>query len=263
MQVSGIDLIFKAIDEALMKDHWLIALDRDGTLVPYAPRPEEAVVDDKLRALIATLCASPRAKVAVISARSAAQLKGDFDGVGAILAGNYGMEVVFPERECIHPGALNAVPALKTVRDDLSEQIDLEGGAILEDHGYSLCLHWHNVPPEKRDDLHATVLILADMHKDAKFRRLPTSYEVLPNMQWDKGLAFQFIAENIEQFGEDPMYFFAGDTTADSPAFVWTNERGGISIRVGEGDELGARYRVDKPTDLHDILEYVARRLIL
>jgi trehalose 6-phosphate phosphatase len=253
--------IFHAIDDALTKGNWLIALDRDGTIVPYADRPEEARVDESLKNLIADLCALQGVTVAIISARSAAQLKGDFDGSGAILAGNYGLEVLFPDgTECIQPHALNAVPLLKTVRDDLSEKLDLDDGPILEDHGYSLCLHWQNVPIAQRDNLHAAVVSIADRFPDLIFRRLPSSYEVLPNIPWDKGSGLSFIASNAPGHTEERMHFFAGDTMADSPGFVWTNERAGISIRIGAGDNLGARFRLDTPAELHEVLEYIARR---
>lgn len=253
--------IYHAIDDALTKSNWLIALDRDGTIVPYASRPEEARVDKKLKGLIADLCALPAVSVAIISARSAAQLKGDFDNSGAILAGNYGLEVLFPDgTECIQPYALNAVPLLKTVRDDLSESLDLNGGTILEDHGYSLCLHWQNVPPAQQEQLHACLSSTAGKYPDLIFRRLPSSYEVLPNIPWDKGFGLSFIASNVPGDNETRMHFFAGDTMADSPGFVWTNERAGISIRIGAGENLGARFRLDTPEELHEVLEYITRR---
>jgi trehalose 6-phosphate phosphatase len=254
--------VFEAIDSALQVEEWLIALDRDGTLVPYANRPEEAIVTDKTRRLIGDLCARRGIRVAIISARSSAQLRGDFDGVEAILAGNYGMEVVLADgTECIQPYALSAVPDLKEVRDELSEKLDLENGLILEDHGYSLCLHWHNVPISRREELHSAIVESADRFPQLKFRRLPTSYEVLPNIPWDKGFGLSFIDASIGGDFEGRVRFFGGDTEADSPAFEYVNDRGGISVRVGkDGELLRAQFNVDTPEALHEVLEYIARR---
>jgi trehalose 6-phosphate phosphatase len=254
--------LYYAINDALETEDWLIALDRDGTIVPYANRPEEAIVTPKLKALIADLCARRGMRVAIVSARSAAQLQGDFDSVGAILAGNYGMEVVLTDgTECIQPYALNAVPDLKTARDELAELIDFAEGAILEDHGYSLCLHWHNVALSNRDAVHSAVLSTADRLPQLKFRRLPTSYEVLPNIPWDKGLGLSFIDSVAGGKSDSRHLFFAGDTDADSPGFEYVNGRGGISVRVGpSSDFLRARFQVDTPEDLHAVLEYIARR---
>lgn len=253
--------LFGAIDQALSKSQWLIALDRDGTIVPYADRPEEAVVDEKLRSLLEDVSAAVGIDVAIISARSSAQLRGDFDGVGAILAGNYGMEVNFPDgKECILPAALDMVPMLKTARDELFERIDTHMGAILEDHGYSLCLHWHQVPPKKRDELHSVVKTTSEQFPGLIFKQMPTSYEVFPGFAWDKGNALEFIASNLNVGSDQRFYFFAGDTTSDTPAFEWIDKHGGISIRVGPDENLGAQHRLDSPEDLHAVLEYVAQR---
>lgn len=254
--------ICKAIDSALNVDDWLIALDRDGTLVPYANRPEEAKATDKIKRLLSDLCARQGFRVAIISARSSAQLKGDFDDCGVILAGNYGMEVLLADgTECIQPYALSAVPDLKEARDELCESIDLQNGSILEDHGYSLCLHWHNVPISRRDEVHRAVLAAADRFPQLTFRKLPTSYEVLPNIPWDKGFGLSFIDSSIGGGKGERMRFFAGDTEADKPAFEYVNERGGISVRVGkDGERLSARFNIESPDVLHDILEYIARR---
>lgn len=257
--------LLRQVDALLEFDRLLIALDRDGTLVPYANRPEEAIVTDSLRRLMADLCARRGVSVAVLSARSAAQLRGDFDGTGVVLAGNYGMEVVLADgTECIQPYALNAVPTLKEARDELSERIDLMGGSILEDHGYSLCLHWHNVEPARRDEVHRAVSFAADKYRDLRFRRLPTSYEVLPSLPWDKGFGLSFIDSSTAR-GASPDskrgLLFAGDTESDTPAFLYVNDRKGVSIRVGcDGALLGANYCVPEPADLHDVLEYIARR---
>ncbi len=253
--------VYEEIDKALAGGDWLLALDRDGTLVPYANRPEEATVGAQLRGLIADLCAGSGMHVAIVSARSTAQLRGDFDSLGAILAGNYGMEVLFPDgRELIQPPALNAVPKLKTVRDELSEKVDLKSGAILEDHGYTLCLHFQNVDRSRLDEIHAAVNEMAVQFSDLTFKRLPTSYEVLPNMHWDKGCGLSFIDSVLTGDQQTRRRFFAGDTAADTPGFVWTNSHGGISIQVGSGDSLGATHRLDTPEELHFVLDYISKR---
>jgi trehalose 6-phosphate phosphatase len=257
--------LLQAVDELLKHDELLIGMDRDGTLVPYANRPEEAVVTDALRRLVADLCARHGLVVAVLSARSAAQLRGDFDNASIVMAGNYGMEVVLPDgTECIQPYALSAVPMIKEVRDDLSELLDLENGLILEDHGYSLCLHWQNVPISRRDEVHRAISTTSDRFRDLKFRRLPTSYEVLPNIPWDKGFGMSFVdASTTRGVTTDAKrgLLFAGDTESDSPAFDYVNEHGGVSIRIGgDGDRLRAQHWLSDPSELHELLEYITQR---
>lgn len=251
--------ILREFDSALAgATRWFIALDRDGTLVPYAPRPEMALVDAELEELMTELVACDQLHVAVLSARSVAQLRGDFRQKRLILAGNYGMEVRFPDgRMAIHPEALRAVPYLKLVRDELASVLDLNGGIILEDHGYSLCLHWQQVPISLRTELHNAVTAIADDFPRVHFRRLVSSYEVLPNIPWDKGLAMAFIDANLPAEDSSRFYFYAGDTEADAPAFQWVDSQGGISVRVGGEDSLGARFHVREPRELRQALRYL------
>lgn len=272
--------VYNAVKE-LSSAPCLIALDRDGTLVPYTSRPEEAQVTQDLRDTVYGLAEQPGCNVAIVSARSVAQLRADFDCSRLILAGNYGLEVMFPDGELfVHPRALDSVAIMKEVRDELFVSMDHRNGAILEDHGYSLCLHWHRVPLAFREQLHAAVVSVADRYPQMQFRTLPTSYEVLPDFHWDKGMAVAAIdrklrsesgdewwhhndSENgdVEDAGLPRAYFFAGDSHADTPAFIWINQRNGISVRVGEPELLGARFAVNEPADLHKLLNYFRRSL--
>jgi trehalose 6-phosphate phosphatase len=262
--------IHKALDR-LSLENCLIALDRDGTLVPYSERPEEAQVTPEIRELIHALAERPGVHVALISARSVAQLQSDFDYRRVILAGNYGLEVLLTDGSSIvQAQAIDAVPFLKTVRDELFASLDRTSNAILEDHGYSLCLHWHRVPLSHRDALHLAVSEVISRHRRVRFRKLPTSYEVLPAFTWDKGMALAAICDHLgiggngddrgARYATSTPLFFAGDSDADSPAFEWINARNGISIRVGVPDLLGAQFSVPDPADLHKMLVYVNQR---
>jgi trehalose 6-phosphate phosphatase len=246
--------VYDALKE-LSSGNCVIALDRDGTLVPYADRPEEAQVTPELREVLHKLAAEPGVYVAIVSARSVAQLRADFDSSKIILAGNYGVEVMLPDgRFLVQPQAVDAVPSLKAVRDDLFTRIDRRCGAILEDHGYSLCLHWHRVPLSQREQLHDAVRQVADLYPSVRFRTLPTSYEVLPDFAWDKGMALASIDSYLET---DASFFFAGDSHADTPAFRWIDEHDGVSVRVGLPERLGAQFTVPEPAALHGLLAYL------
>lgn len=250
--------LFHALDTAVQAPRVLIALDRDGTLVPYAPRPELAVMHEDLANLVCKVSQQPGVDVAVISARSIAQLQGDFGNTDLILAGNYGLEILFPDtRLCVHDGARKAVSTLKTVRDTLAGRINLRSGIILEDHGYSLCLHFQALPDQARKQLRQSVEEMIDEFPQARFRRLATSYEVLPPINWDKGLALDFIVSKIPADGQKRFYFYAGDSEGDLPAFDWIAAHGGISVRIGGSGSLGAQFHLPSTDHLRDILQHI------
>jgi len=269
------DQVARAIVALAQGKHLLFGIDRDGTLVAYADRPEVAVLHPYVHALMCKLADCPNVTAAVVSARSTAQLRGEFDEQKLILAGNYGLEICYPQRSTngtLHKSAAKALkqtntkaahsaPTLKAARDELAVLIRAETAAILEDHGYSLCLHWHTVPTEMRPNLHRLVADIAKKFPDLHWRAQPTSYEVLPALDWSKASALAAIAGTIAATsatvsagtdaaahdataddstpllgGQNTMplaYVFIGDSAADEPAFAWVNERNGISVKVG------------------------------
>jgi trehalose 6-phosphate phosphatase len=238
-----------------------MALDRDGTLVPYAERPELASMPENLSHLLSKISEKPGMHVAIVSARSLAQLRGDFRQSNLILAGNYGLEILFPDGNlCVHPQAQIAVPAVKEIRDSLATQIGLNRGAILEDHGYSLCLHYQSADHELREQLRQTVDKLAADFPDLQFRKLPTSYEVLPAIGWDKGAALQLIDAKLPTRGQTRSYFYAGDSEADVPAFSWVDARQGVTIRIGGTNSLGAQFHLASTEQLRLTVEYAYER---
>ncbi len=253
---SVIGEILASLAPVLNERKLFIGLDRDGTLVPYADRPEDARVDQSLYDLVTELCRQSGVRLGIISARSVAQLRGDFDAKRLFLAGNYGMEICSPKGEfLIQPMALDAVPTLKEVRERLAHLTSSTIKAILEDHGYSLCLHWHTVNSDQRQIVHDIVGQLKEEFTRVQFLTMPTSYEVKPKMPWTKGsaLAQIFAQEQADLANAYPIY--AGDSEADEAAFAWVNSHQGTSIKVGAGEfDTCSKYQLSDTTALRILL---------
>ncbi|HEY9756833.1 MAG TPA: trehalose-phosphatase [Oculatellaceae cyanobacterium] len=231
-----VENILHIIKEQYVERDVFIGLDRDGTIVPYAERPEDAKVDQDLSSLLDALVKKPGLRVGIISARSIAQLRSDFDSKKLFLAGNYGMEISSPQGDVfIQPFALDAVPALKDLRDRMASAITDLAGVILEDHGYSLCLHYHRVASELLPRLHELMANLKQRFNALLFTQLTTSYEVKPLTPWSKGEALDQIFKTYQKTLKDSFVFYAGDSPPDEPAYSWANARGGVSLKVGDG----------------------------
>lgn len=256
----------------MLDQHLFIGLDRDGTLVPYADRPEKAIPEPRLISTLFKLAAMPQVTIAVVSARSVALLQADFGDKQLILAGNYGLEIFFPgdisgagalvkgPTMIVQNEAARVVSQLKQVRDNLAWLAEPGRDAILEDHGLSLCLHWHTVPQSALSELHDAVNATKNQFAQLMFRRLPTSYEVLPGFPWDKSCALDILEEKLILRRDRCFYLFAGDSPADEPAFVWVNKRHGVSIKVGKGAFLScANYFLPDPATFADLLEKLSQ----
>lgn len=240
--------------------------DRDGTLAPISLDPDNAPVTTEARNLLQELSLCSNVTVALVSARSCRQLREDVGDNDTIVAGNYGMEIIAPNHgHFIHPKALAASQKLSKMRQFLTDTLSPDKEIIVEDHGLSLCVHWHLA----RLDIIEKVLLLMEKLKsentDLWFRRLPTSMEILPPFEWNKAMAMDqmlTMIENNEQTG-NWFYFFAGDSILDEPLFEWVNAQGGISIKVGRQEPSTAQYAVDSPSELLEtVSEMVALRQI-
>ncbi len=227
-----------------------IAFDRDGTLVPYADRPENALLDAEVHEHLRALAIMPGVIAGIVSARSMALLRSEFDFQRLFIAGNYGLETALPKETAkVNEIAKFAEETLKKARNMLAPLARPEINAILEDHGYSLCVHWHTVPVESRQALHQHVEQVSKEHPDLLVRAQPTSYEFLPNVQWDKGRALEALDQLVPPDGPR-AYVFIGDSPPDEPAFKWVNDRGGVTVRVGSGGtNTCSKYQVGDTTE--------------
>jgi trehalose-phosphatase len=246
---------------------YILFIDRDGTLVPISSVPAEALLPQATADLVSSLAAPPQGYVVIVSARGLAGLKAEFDASKLVLAGNYGLEISFPSgRQIIHPDAAAALPELAEVSNILKQEIETNPLLLLDDHNYSLCLHYHRVPSELHDGLHANMEALANRFARLKFRKLPTSIEVVPPVVWDKGYALDLIAEEINteirsglkdnvNAPINPLYMAFGDSHADEPMFAWVNSKHGLSFNVGSRESSEAIALLEDPADLYDFLQ--------
>lgn len=252
-----IERITEEYFEALEHGHLLLSFDRDGTLVPIADHPTAAVIDPEVSTLLGRISMQPNITIAIVSARGIASLKRDFKSPKIILAGNYGMEIQFANGETlVQPQAEKAVARLKEALQTLMLWAGTIDGAIVEDHGYSLCLHWHAVSVDNRPRVQAGMAQINSLFPDLQIRVLPTSYEILPPFDWNKGMALEQIAARIKD-PEIPLYCsFAGDSPADEHGFQWVNSQDGMSIRVGSaGAQTCSRFQLSDTTHTRALLD--------
>ena len=232
-----------------------IILDRDGTLVPYSPTPELAFLPPLTKTVLNDIVDQNQGQVAVVSARGLKGLVDEFDQDKQILAGNYGLEISFPSAKPVLPivSLIQSVDSLR-LAEELAVIVKRYPQLILDNHVYSLCLHYHLLPPHQCSHVEALVDEIEKHFPSLTFRRLPTSYEIVPTVKWDKGDALEQIARELGPQAKDIVYLTFGDTEADEPMYNWVNARKGISFNVGERDDSQALGRLDSAEDVYTFL---------
>lgn len=244
--------------EKLVEKPLFVALDRDGTLVPICEKPELAILKDKDKITITALAKCPKVAVAIVSARSTEKLKSDFSEQNIILAGNYGLEILYPNgKSFLHPQAELCRTAIRDLKQDLLAQLPPQLPYILDDHTFSLCLHYHQLALEHRPTITQRAEELSSKYSEILLKYLPTSLEFLPEINWSKADGLEEIL-NYYNFGpEFHLSIYIGDSSADEPAFSWTNARKGISILIGKENigSTAAAYNLSSPEATMTFLE--------
>lgn len=231
-------------------------LDRDGTLVPIADNPKEAILSSSTSNVLRQLSSRLSKRIAIVSARSLNMLAAECDPREFILAGNYGLEMSFPSGQvCIHPEVQKVHSLLSEVRVELAQLADYDTRLFVDDHQYSFCLHFHKVATAERHIIHSQMHELEQKYPSLVFRALPTSYEILPSIKWNKASALQAILGKLSLSADDFLCMAFGDSLADEPMFQWVNRHHGLSFRVGECQSTEANSLLNAPSDVVDFLE--------
>ncbi|MBZ0188964.1 MAG: hypothetical protein K8F91_22155 [Candidatus Obscuribacterales bacterium] len=191
------------------RNQLFLAFDRDGTLVPYADHPDKAVMDQDLKNVLAGLAGLPEVDVAIVSARSIKALERDFDSADKInLAGNYGLEIRLGDGgDFMEPSVVEALPELKEIMRALQPLTAEATGGILEDHGLSLCLHWHKVDESRMSLVREVVESIKQSLSCVRFHSYPTSFEFIADVDWTKADGLSVLEERLRLKEKDSFYF--------------------------------------------------------
>lgn len=232
----------------LHKKNWLLVSDRDGTLAPYTVDPAASRMPASTVKTLAALAELPDTHVALLSARSITFLLTDIGDAPITLAGSYGTEILYPDKQRItEPDVLPFKNAFELLRVKLREILPA-ARTIIDDNELSICLHYHLTPPEMMPEVEREVDKIATEIPLLRRRRMATSVEFLPDFDWDKGRGLARVAEHFNLADDkDTFFLFAGDTEADEPGFEYVLSRGGTAVRVGNQFSGHKDYSCDNP----------------
>ncbi|NNN07318.1 MAG: trehalose-phosphatase [Elusimicrobia bacterium] len=232
----------------------LLLLDFDGTLCPLRRRPELAHLTAAQRALLRALNQG-RGRVAVVSGRSVEDLHKRVATRGLVYVGSFGLQSSGPDWRWAHPRAHAARPALRAFAGRLRLMFSDVPGALIEFKGSGICVHRRGVPPAhdarfERRLRRARAVAPAGL----RWRRGPLSWEVAPDVAWDKGRAALALWRRFDR----PFLLAIGDDRPDEPMLRAARARG-AALRVGAG-RSAARVRLKNPAAVWRFLRTLAER---
>jgi trehalose 6-phosphate phosphatase len=227
-------------------------LDFDGTLVELAERPDAIVVGERLPAVLARLHERLDGRLAIVSGRSAAQVRDFLGASGMTVVGSHGLEFLFADGRAATDGAPAALPQVRAEMVRLAAQWE---HVLVEDKPLGAVLHYR-LCPEAEDSCVALARDLAERHG----LHLQTGKMMIEVRAagGDKGTAIRRLMDEPDMRGTRPV--FIGDDDTDEPALVVAEALGGAGVLVGPDRATAARYRLPSASAVVDWLEEAAKQ---
>jgi trehalose 6-phosphate phosphatase len=167
------------------------------------------------------------------------------------------MEIRGPDIQEVHAEAAAARPVLQQVLDTVEPRLAAIPGAIAEDKGLTLSIHYRMVARDRVAEVQAITREAVAAHGDLRITAGKEVLEVRPRVDWHKGRAVEFLLERFAPAAGVPVLYFGDDTTDEDAFRVLLDRDGGEGIRVvdGETGTTAARSFVRDPGEVAQVLE--------
>ncbi|MEL6464703.1 MAG: trehalose-phosphatase [Pseudomonadota bacterium] len=226
-----------------------VFLDFDGTLVDLAPTPDAIHIPDALPGLLHALSDRTVGALALVSGRAVVDLANWLPDYTGLIVGGHGAE-------WRRDGTLRArVDLSQDHLDVLSDAARAFAGThpalLLEEKPTGLVLHYR-AQPNLHDKVTQFTDHLSQTHDQFEAHPAKMAVEMRPRGV-GKDLALADLMDMPAFAGRVPVMI--GDDTTDEPALAWVQARGGVAIKVGQGDTV-ANHRLPDPDAVRATLHH-------
>ena len=243
------------------KKNVLLLLDFDGTLAPLMGRPDQAKLPPAVKRSLERLSKSRRIDIGIVSGRGLKDLMKLAGLKGIYYAGNHGLEIKSPKKLFIHPSSKKYRPYIKKIESTLRRGVSGIKGAIVEDKGICLSLHYRLVAAKDIPKLRSIFKdICAPYIKSGRIKVTTGKkiFEIRPPVPWHKGKAVKMIEKITRKKGG--LKVFIGDDLTDEDAFK-ALKKTDFPIRVVRKKSSNARYYLKNPGEVERLIMKITKIL--
>jgi trehalose 6-phosphate phosphatase len=232
-------------------DRLAVFLDYDGTLTPIVSHPEDAWLADSMRETLREVAGC--VPVAILSGRDLDDVRGRVLVDGIVYAGSHGFDIAGAGGLRRELGAAY-LPVLDKAETELREALDDISGAQLERKHFSVAAHYRNVIESDAFRVALAADAVAARHHELRRIDGKKVYELLPDINWNKGKAVLWLLETLGLESPNTLPIYIGDDRTDEDAFRALEKRG-VAILVSEQPHVtAARYSLNNPEEVERFL---------
>ena len=250
----------EAIRRIARSHHVLLLFDFDGTLCPFHADSSTVWLSDERREQLLALATT--ATIAIVSGRRLDDVRRRAGlPMSTFCAGLHGLEIEGGGDQFVHPDASSATDLLSSLEGTLARALGGLSGVFVESKTIALVVHFRSATDAVAARARDEVLAVAQPHVEGgRLRVMPGAgmLELLPNIDWNKGNAVDWIHERVRAHHPDVTAVYVGDDVTDEDAFRALRNHG---LSIAASDRVkGADYRIDGPDDVGRLIAMLAER---
>ncbi|XP_075657874.1 putative trehalose-phosphate phosphatase 3 [Castanea sativa] len=265
---------FDEIKRVAHEKQMVVFLDYDGTLSPIVNDPDRAFMSNAMRSAVRKV--GKHFPTAIVSGRSRDKVFQFVRLNNIYYAGSHGMDISTPSVSLYYGNhkhqtrtidekgnemvnfcpAQKFLPRIQTIKVMLQEITRGIKGAMVEDNKFCLSVHFRCVNEDEKVDS------AMKCYKDFHISEGKEVMEIRPNINWDKGLALQYILDNLGfENSSKVLPIYIGDDKTDEDAFKMIKSIGrGFPIVVSSTPkETEALYSLHYPIEVMSFLIRLAK----
>jgi trehalose 6-phosphate synthase/phosphatase len=226
-----------------------LLLDYDGTLVPFARHPREAMPDKNLIKLLASLGSDVKTNLTIISGRDATMLEEWFHDLPVNLVAEHGAAIKRIQQGWIQEKDIDQ-SWKKNLRPTLEMFVKRSPRSFIEEKSHTLAWHYRNVEPELGFTRSRELLDnLFHLIRNAQLQVIDGNKVIEIRVAGiDKGIA----AKKLIDESNSEFVLVVGDDKTDEDMFRSLADRA-LTIKVGPGHSV-AQYSVANQQDIIRLL---------
>jgi len=230
-------------------------LDYDGTLTPIVDRPDLAVMAHDMRDVVRRL--SQKHTVAIVSGRMREDVE-NLVGIEELLyAGSHGFDIKGPGFSLVQPKAQEVIPVVSGVIKDLKSKIGGIPGVLIEEKKFSTAVHYRLTDQNRVPEIKQCVDAIVQAHDSLRLMSGKMVFEILPNIEWNKGMAIRWIVNALSISWDDTSVVYIGDDVTDEFAFRTIRTRGTGILVSEERKGSAGDFLVSSPVEVKKLFEKV------
>jgi len=247
------------ISKQLAGKHPVLFLGYGGTLAPVADQLEDVRVSKKTRRILRE--AAHLMPLTIVSGRDVEDIRMRVGLKKLFYAGSHGLDILGPDMHLELPEGAEALEDLDRAMEVLVRQfVDIPGVSIGRKR-FAIVVHYRQDDVDNADQVAAAMKQVQTLLPRLKLTGGKEVLELLPDIDWDKGRAMEWLLSELGLDGPDELPIYVGDDVTDEAAFLKLRGKG-IGILVADKPQpSAATYRVKDSREVLDLLKYLIKSI--